>query len=92
MSEAIRGVRAGSEAGPTEAYKRRLKIALSRVLPIVDSAGVRYGYMVKGRRGRPAYGPFTDATQALESALQDMESQGDSSREAWARRKERNDG
>ena len=70
-----------------DTQSQRLKRALARVLPLVDPAGVRYGYMVQGLRGRPAYGPFAEATQALECALEDMASQARVSAQVWADRK-----
>lgn len=89
---AIKGVRAGSEWGRSDTerdtHQSRVRRALKRVLPLVDPAGVHYGYMVAGLRGRPAYGPFTEAAQALECALRDQDRQSEVSRETWARRRE----
>jgi hypothetical protein len=83
--ELARNERESMRGNDTE--QQRLKRAMARVLPLVDTAGVRYGYMVAGLRGRPAYGPFAEATQALECALEDMAPQARVMRQVWADRK-----
>lgn len=91
--DAIRGVRAGAEWGESEQEREtrrgRLRRAMARVHPLTTPAGVRLGYMVDGTHGHPLpHGPYREATQAIEAALQSQEKQSQAQRERWARRKE----
>lgn len=66
----MRGTQQYAEIDRVRVRTQRLRRAAARVMPLRDTAGTVYGYLVRGTHvGQVPIGPFESADEALKEAL-----------------------